>query len=113
LVTFLEHTEAYRRDFAGAWNTATSAIRKCGSSSKNRADETTSKKSRSHVRDCGKEDPRCPVSIQQIADALKKQGTPAWLLIAKDEGHGSGKSRTRFSVLCDGGVLAGVFAEIK
>jgi len=30
-----------------------------------------------------------PVSeSQQIADALKKQGTPVWLLIAKDEGHG-------------------------
>jgi dipeptidyl aminopeptidase/acylaminoacyl peptidase len=30
-----------------------------------------------------------PVSeSQQIADALKKQATPVWLLIAKDEGHG-------------------------
>ncbi len=37
----------------------------------------------------GKNDPRVPVSeSQQIADALKKQGTPVWLLIAKDEGHG-------------------------
>src|SRR6202158_4573306 len=36
-----------------------------------------------------KNDPRVPVSeSQQIADALKKQGTPVWLLIAKDEGHG-------------------------
>ena len=25
---------------------------------------------------------------EAIADALKKQGTPVWLLIAKDEGHG-------------------------
>jgi len=37
----------------------------------------------------GKNDPRVPLSeSQQIADALKKQGTPVWLLIAKDEGHG-------------------------
>jgi dipeptidyl aminopeptidase/acylaminoacyl peptidase len=25
---------------------------------------------------------------RQIFDALKKQGTPAWYLMAKDEGHG-------------------------
>jgi dipeptidyl aminopeptidase/acylaminoacyl peptidase len=37
----------------------------------------------------GENDPRVPVSeSQQIADALKKAGTPVWLLIAKDEGHG-------------------------
>jgi dipeptidyl aminopeptidase/acylaminoacyl peptidase len=37
----------------------------------------------------GKNDPRVPVTeSQQIADALNKQGTPVWLLIAKDEGHG-------------------------
>jgi dipeptidyl aminopeptidase/acylaminoacyl peptidase len=37
----------------------------------------------------GKNDPRVPVSeSQQIADALKGQRTPVWLLIAKDEGHG-------------------------
>ena len=37
----------------------------------------------------GKNDPRVPVSeSQQIADGLKKQGTPVWLMIAKDEGHG-------------------------
>jgi dipeptidyl aminopeptidase/acylaminoacyl peptidase len=37
----------------------------------------------------GKNDPRVPVSeSQQVADALRKQGTPVWLLIAKDEGHG-------------------------
>jgi len=41
------------------------------------------------VRYCGENDPRVPVSeSQQIADALKKQGTRVWLLIAKDEGHG-------------------------
>src|SRR6266481_2996210 len=58
LVTFLEHTEAYRRDLR-------------------------------RVEYGDERDPRVPVSeSQQIADALKKQGTPVWLLIAKDEGHG-------------------------
>jgi dipeptidyl aminopeptidase/acylaminoacyl peptidase len=37
----------------------------------------------------GKNDPRVPVSeSQQIADALKKQGTPVWFVIGRDEGHG-------------------------
>ena len=37
----------------------------------------------------GKNDPRVPLSeSQQIAEALKKQGTPVWYLMAKDEGHG-------------------------
>jgi len=88
LVTFLEHTEAYRR-ICGAWNTATSASRRCGNSGKNRADEQHRKNQEAHVRDCRKERSAVPVSeSQQIADALKKQGTPVWLLIAKDEGHG-------------------------
>ena len=37
----------------------------------------------------GKNDPRVPVSeSEQIASALKKQGTPVWFVVAKDEGHG-------------------------
>jgi dipeptidyl aminopeptidase/acylaminoacyl peptidase len=37
----------------------------------------------------GKNDPRVPVSeSDQIVAALKKQGTPVWYIMAKDEGHG-------------------------
>jgi dipeptidyl aminopeptidase/acylaminoacyl peptidase len=37
----------------------------------------------------GKNDPRVPVSeSEQIAGALKQQGTPVWYLMANDEGHG-------------------------
>jgi dipeptidyl aminopeptidase/acylaminoacyl peptidase len=37
----------------------------------------------------GKNDPRVPVSeSDQIVAALKKQATPVWYLMAKDEGHG-------------------------
>jgi dipeptidyl aminopeptidase/acylaminoacyl peptidase len=37
----------------------------------------------------GKNDPRVPISeSEQIVAALKKQGTPMWFLIGKDEGHG-------------------------
>jgi dipeptidyl aminopeptidase/acylaminoacyl peptidase len=44
----------------------------------------------------GKNDPRVPVSeSDQIAAALKKQGTPVWYLMAKDEGHGFQKKANR------------------
>lgn len=37
----------------------------------------------------GQNDPRVPVSeSQQMAEAVKKNGTPLWFIIAKDEGHG-------------------------
>ncbi len=37
----------------------------------------------------GKNDPRVPVSeSEQIVAALKKQSTPVWYLMGKDEGHG-------------------------
>ena len=40
----------------------------------------------------GKNDPRVPVSeAEQMVAALKKQGTPVWYLMAKDEGHGFAK----------------------
>jgi len=44
----------------------------------------------------GKNDPRVPVSeSDQIVAALKKQGTPVWYLMAKDEGHGFQKKANR------------------
>jgi dienelactone hydrolase len=37
----------------------------------------------------GANDPLLPVGeSQQIVSGLKKQGTPVWMLMAKDEGHG-------------------------
>ncbi len=44
----------------------------------------------------GKNDPRVPVSeSEQIFNALKKQGTTAWYLMAKDEGHGFRKKQNQ------------------
>ena len=89
LVTFLEHTEAYRRDLRRV---------EYGDERDPKMREYLEKiapmKNIEKIRKpmfviAGKNDPRVPVSeSQQIADALKKQGTPVWLLIAKDEGHG-------------------------
>jgi dipeptidyl aminopeptidase/acylaminoacyl peptidase len=89
LVTFLEHTEAYRRDLRRV---------EYGDERDPKMREYLEKIApMNHIEKikkpmlviAGKNDPRVPVSeSQQIADALKKQGTPVWLLIAKDEGHG-------------------------
>ncbi len=89
LVTFLEHTEAYRRDLRRV---------EYGDERDPKMREFLEKIAPMNSIDkirkpmfviAGKNDPRVPVSeSQQIADALKKQGTPVWLLIAKDEGHG-------------------------
>jgi dipeptidyl aminopeptidase/acylaminoacyl peptidase len=89
LVTFLEHTEGYRRDLRRVeygderdpkmrefleWIAPMNNIEKI-------------KKPMMVV--AGKNDPRVPVSeSDQIVDALKKQGTPVWYVMAKDEGHG-------------------------
>jgi dipeptidyl aminopeptidase/acylaminoacyl peptidase len=40
----------------------------------------------------GKNDPRVPVAeAEQLVAAVKKNGTPVWYLMAKDEGHGFAK----------------------
>ena len=89
LVTFLEHTEAYRRDLRRV---------EYGDERDPRMREFLEKIAPMNNVDrikkpmfviAGKNDPRVPVSeSQQIAEALKTQGTPVWLMIAKDEGHG-------------------------
>ena len=40
----------------------------------------------------GKNDPRVPVTeAEQMVATVKKNGTPVWYLMAKDEGHGFAK----------------------
>jgi dipeptidyl aminopeptidase/acylaminoacyl peptidase len=42
----------------------------------------------------GANDPRVPKSeADQMVEALKRQGTPVWYLLGKDEGHGFAKKR--------------------
>jgi dipeptidyl aminopeptidase/acylaminoacyl peptidase len=42
----------------------------------------------------GANDPRVPKSeAEQIVATLKKQGTPVWYMLGKDEGHGFGKKK--------------------
>jgi dipeptidyl aminopeptidase/acylaminoacyl peptidase len=44
----------------------------------------------------GQNDPRAPASESaQMVDVVRKNGTPVWWLLAKDEGHGFGKKKNR------------------
>ncbi|HXZ19021.1 MAG TPA: prolyl oligopeptidase family serine peptidase [Candidatus Acidoferrales bacterium] len=89
LVTFLEHTESYRRDLRRV---------EYGDERDPQMREYLEKIAPMNHVDmirkpmlvvAGKNDPRVPVSeSEQIAGALKQQGTPVWYLMAKDEGHG-------------------------
>jgi dipeptidyl aminopeptidase/acylaminoacyl peptidase len=89
LVTFLEHTEAYRRDLRRVeyGDERDPKIREFLERIAPMNNIEKIKKPMLVI--AGRNDPRVPVGeSQQIADALKKQGTPVWLMIAKDEGHG-------------------------
>jgi dipeptidyl aminopeptidase/acylaminoacyl peptidase len=89
LVTFLEHTEAYRRDLRrveyGDERDAKMRAFLQNIAPMNHVDQI--KKPMLVI--AGKNDPRVPVSESvQIVGALKKEGTPVWYLMATDEGHG-------------------------
>jgi len=89
LVTFLEHTEAYRRDLRRV---------EYGDERDPKMHDFLEKIAPMNHVDmikkpmlvvAGKNDPRVPVSESvQIVAALKKEGTPVWYLMATDEGHG-------------------------
>ncbi|PYT73862.1 MAG: peptidase S9, prolyl oligopeptidase [Acidobacteria bacterium] len=89
LATFLEHTEAYRRDLRRVeyGDERDSKMREYLEKIAPMNNIEKIKKPMFVI--AGKNDPRVPVSeSQQIVDALKKVGTPVWLMIANDEGHG-------------------------
>jgi dipeptidyl aminopeptidase/acylaminoacyl peptidase len=89
LVTFLEHTEAYRRDLRRVEYGDERDPKMREYLEKIAPMNNIEKIKKPMLVIAGKNDPRVPVSeSQQIADALKKQSTPVWLMIAKDEGHG-------------------------
>ena len=89
LVTFLEHTEEYRRDLRRVEYGDEREPKMREFQEKIAPMNNLEKIKKPMMVVAGKNDPRVPVSeSQQIADALKKQGTPVWFLVAKDEGHG-------------------------
>jgi dipeptidyl aminopeptidase/acylaminoacyl peptidase len=95
-VTFLEHTEAYRRDLRrveyGDERVPAMRAKLEEISPLTRAAEI--KKPLFVIQ--GRNDPRVPVSeAEQIVATLKKAGTPVWYLEGKDEGHGFSKKRNQ------------------
>ncbi len=94
LVTFLEGTESYRRDLRRAEygderDPETRAFLERIAPVHN-ADKL--KKPLFVVQ--GRNDPRVPVSeAEQMVSTVRKNGTPVWYLLAKDEGHGFSKKK--------------------
>jgi dipeptidyl aminopeptidase/acylaminoacyl peptidase len=89
LVTFLEHTEAYRRDLRRVeyGDERDPQVREFLERIAPMNNIAKIKKPMLVV--AGKNDPRVPVSeSEQIVRALKGAGTPVWYVMAKDEGHG-------------------------
>ncbi len=94
LVTFLEHTESYRRDlrrveYGDERDPKMRAFLE-QIAPLNNADKI--KKPLFVVQ--GKNDPRVPYTeAEQIVNTLKKHDTPVWFLMANDEGHGFAKKK--------------------
>lgn len=91
-VTFLERTESYRRDLRRVeyGDERDPKMREflLRISPLNNADRIKDPLFVVH----GKNDPRVPVTeAEQIVATLRKNGTPVWYLMAKDEGHGFAK----------------------
>jgi dipeptidyl aminopeptidase/acylaminoacyl peptidase len=96
LVTFLEHTEAYRRD-----------LRRVEYGDERDPDMRAYLERIAPLNHLdamhkpifavvGRNDPRVPwTESRQIIDKLKAQGTPTWFLVANDEGHGYAKKKNR------------------
>ena len=91
-VTFLEHTESYRRDLRRAeyGDERDPSMREF----------LESISPLTHVERItkpllvaqGANDPRVPQSeARQIVESLQRRGTPVWFILAKDEGHGFAK----------------------
>jgi len=93
-VTFLEHTEAYRRDlrrveYGDERDPATRAF----------MEKIAPVNNAGQIRKPmliaqGKNDPRVPATeAEQMVATLRKRGIPVWYLLARDEGHGFAKKR--------------------
>ena len=96
LVTFLENTEVYRRDLRRVEYGDERDPKMREFLERIAPMNNIEKIKKPMMVVAGKNDPRVPVGeSNQIVAALKKQGTPMWYLMAKDEGHGFQKKANR------------------
>jgi dipeptidyl aminopeptidase/acylaminoacyl peptidase len=96
LVTFLEHTSGYRKDLRRV---------EYGDERDPKMHEflesiAPANKAKNITKPlfvvAGQNDPRVPASESaQMVDIVRKNGTPVWWLLAKDEGHGFAKKKNR------------------
>jgi dipeptidyl aminopeptidase/acylaminoacyl peptidase len=95
-VSFLEHTEAYRRDLRRVeyGDERDPAMRKWMLAI---APLTNAQKiTKPLLVGQGKNDPRVPASeAEQIVSTVRKQGGTVWYILARDEGHGFQKKANR------------------
>src|SRR5437588_787327 len=96
LVTFLEHTSGYRQDLRRVeyGDERDPKVRAYLESiaPANKAKNIT----KPLFVIAGKNDPRVPASeSEQMAEVVRKNNTPVWYLLAKDEGHGFHKKKNR------------------
>lgn len=96
LVTFLENTEAYRRDLRRVEYGDERDPKMREFLERIAPMNNIEKIKKPMMVVAGKNDPRVPASeSDQVATALKKQGTQVWYMMAKDEGHGFQKKVNR------------------
>ena len=96
LVTFLEHTEGYRRDSRRLEYGDERDPKMREFLEKIAPMDNIEKIKKPMLVVAGKNDPRVRVTeSQQIMEALKKESTPVWFLMAKDEGHGFRKKQNQ------------------
>src|ERR1700730_847678 len=114
LVTFLEHTEAYRRDLRRVEYGDERDPKMREFLERIAPMNNIEKIKKPMLVIAGKNDPRVPMrESDQIVEALKKQGTSVWYV--PGEGRGSRvseKCKSGFRVLLRRSVLAGVPAEV-
>ncbi len=96
LVTFLEHTSGYRQDLRrveyGDERDPKMRAYLESIAPANKAQNI----SKPLFVIAGKNDPRVPASeSQQMVEVVRKNQTPVWYLLAKDEGHGFRKKKNR------------------
>ncbi len=96
LATFLEHTEAYRRDLRRV-EYGDERDPKMRDYLEKTAPLNHSENIRKPVfAVVGRNDPRVPwTESRQVLDKLRSNGIPAWFLMANDEGHGFAKKKNQ------------------
>ncbi len=96
LVTFLEHTEAYRRDLRRVEYGDERDPKMREYMTKISAFNNAGKIRKPLFAVVGKNDPRVPYTESvQLVDKIRQNGGPVWFLVANDEGHGFAKKKNQ------------------